>query len=334
MPLSRLLSLARLPRVSLAFLPTPIEPLSGLSRFLGGPSLFIKRDDQTGLATGGNKARKLEFLIAQALEAKADTVITAGATQSNHARQTAAAAVRYGLDCHLVLHGQPPPALTGNLLLTRLFDAVIHWTDERAPYTAAIAQVESELKAAGKYPYIIPYGGSNAYGLMGYVTALSEYAAQAKAFGDFDAHIFASSSGGTQAGLVLGAYLARLPEHTRFLGISVDRPAADLASEVAALATEGAKLLGINRQFAPSEIMVNDSYRGAGYAVVGEPEREAIRLLAQHEGILADPVYTGRALAALIDLIRQGAFTSGQRVLFWHTGGTAALFAFAHDLDS
>ncbi|HVO68514.1 MAG TPA: D-cysteine desulfhydrase family protein [Aggregatilineaceae bacterium] len=319
----------------LAHLPTPIEPLPNLSRFLGGPDLFIKRDDQTGLATGGNKARKLEFLLAQALQAGADSVITAGAAQSNHARQTAAGAARCGLDCHLVLRapdGGPPRDLTGNLLLDHVLGASIHWTAERAPYAQALAQVEAELHTAGKRPYVVPYGGSNPFGLMGYVVAMREYAAQARGLKPFGAHVFATSSGGTQSGMLLGAHLAGLPDAIPILGISVDKPAAQLVPEVVALANGGADLLGLNWRLDPSAVAVNDGYIGGGYAVVGDPEREAIRLLARHEGILADPVYTGRALAGLIDLIHRGEIATRQRVLFWHTGGAAALFALAHEL--
>lgn len=327
--------IANLPRVRLAHLPTSIDPLPNLTRHLGGPELFIKRDDQTGLATGGNKARKLEFLIAQAQEAQADTVITAGSTQSNHARQTAAAAARTGLDCHLVLYapgGEAPVELTGNLLLVQLLGATIHWTEEHAPYSQTIAQVEKALKAQEKRPYVIPYGGSNAYGLMGYALAIEEIGAQMAESGPFDAHVFATSSGGTQAGMILGAYLTGLLVKTRLLGISVDERDSTLGPRVANLINDGARLLGLDWRVNDDVPDINDHYLGGGYAVVGDPEREAIRLLARHEGILVDPVYTGRALAGLIDLIQRGEFKSGQRVLFWHTGGTAALFAFADRL--
>ncbi len=324
-----------LPRVRLAYLPTPIDPLPNLSRHLGGPALFIKRDDQTGLATGGNKTRKLEFLLAQALLAGASTVITAGSTQSNHARQTAAGAARCGLGCHLVLYapgGEPPAELSGNVLLDHLLGATIHWTDEHAPYTRTLARVEADLIDAGKQPYVVPYGGSNACGIMGYAVAMREYAAQARGLAPFDAHVFATSSGGTQAGMLLGAHLAGKPHPASLIGISVDRPAADLAAHVVDLANAGADLLGLAWRVAPPDVAINDDYLGGGYAVVGDPEREAVRLLARHEGILADPVYTGRALAGLIDLIRRGVFTTGQRILFWHTGGSAALFALAAEL--
>lgn len=326
-----------LPRIRLAHLPTPIEALPQLSRILGGPQLFVKRDDQTGLATGGNKTRKLEFLIAEALENGADTVITAGSTQSNHARQTAAAAARCGLDCHLVLYApgrEAPGHLSGNVLLDRLMGAEIHWTEEKAPFLETITQVEAWLAAQSRRPHVIPYGGSNATGIMGYVTAIEEIVAQTGEDDPFDAIVFATSSGGTQAGMILGAKAAGLPARTQLLGISVDKPQDGLAALVTQLVEAGARLLNLelSDKDTTTALHINDNYLGGGYAVIGEPEREAIRLLARHEGMLADPVYTGRALAGLIDLIRQGAFDDGQRVLFWHTGGSAGLFAFADEL--
>jgi D-cysteine desulfhydrase family pyridoxal phosphate-dependent enzyme len=329
------LPLESLARVQLAHLPTPIDPLPNLAAHLGGPELFIKRDDQTGLAMGGNKTRKLEFLIAQALVAEADTIITAGSMQSNHARQTAAAAARYGLGCHLVLRtpdGAPPRNQSGNILLSSLLGATLHWTDEHSPYTETMERVKRALLDAGRQPYIIPYGGSNPYGIMGYVAAMREFKAQARGLEIFDTHVFATSSGGTQAGMILGAHMANLDETTRILGISVDATAGELAPRVAELANGAAERLGMDWRLDPYTVLINDDYISAGYAVVGEPEREAIRLMAQHEGILLDPVYTGRAFAGLIDLIRRGELTKDQRVLFWHTGGTSALFAFANAL--
>ncbi len=324
-----------LPRVSIAHLPTPIDYLPNLSRHLGGPEIFVKRDDQTGLATGGNKARKLEFLIAEALEAAADCVITAGSTQSNHARQTAAAARRVGLEPHLVLYapgGSPPETPTGNVLIDMLLGAAIHWTTESAPYAGAIKRVEQVLKADERRPYIIPYGGSNATGIMGYAAAMREVGRQIEEIGAFDAHVFATSSGGMQAGMILGAHLTGSLFDTRLLGISVDEQAETLAQRVANLSNDGARLLGLDWRINDDVPDINDDYLGGGYAVVGDLEREAIRLLAEKEGLLVDPVYTGRAFGGLVDLIRRGEFGKGQRVLFWHTGGTAALFAFADDL--
>lgn len=323
------------PRFRLAHLPTPIDYLPNLTRQLGGPQIFVKRDDQTGLATGGNKTRKLEYLIAQALEAGADSVITAGSTQSNHARQTAAAARRAGLAPHLVLYApgaQPPETLNGNILLDYLLDADIHWTQEHAPYIEAIHQVEQELRASGRNPYVVPYGGSNAYGLLGYVEAVREVVAQMADTGPFDAHVFATSSGGTQAGMILGAYLTGILGSTRLLGISVDERESTLGPRVANLVNEAARLLGLDLRVNDDVADINDEYLGGGYAVVGDMEREAIRLLARAEGLLVDPVYTGRAFGGLVDLIRRGKFSADQRVLFWHTGGQAALWAFSTEL--
>jgi D-cysteine desulfhydrase len=328
-------SLSRLARTSLAFLPTPVHSLPNFSHALDGPDIWIKRDDQTGLATGGNKVRKLEFLMAEAQHAGATCVITAGSTQSNHARQTAAAAARCGLECHLMLYapgGAAPQAINGNVLLDTLLGASIHWVSERAPYSGSLAQVEADLKKQGQRPHVIPYGGSSAVGMMGYVDAMQELAGQALETDAFDAIVFATSSGGTHAGMLLGAHLAGWIGKTRFVGISVDQHAAEFAPRIADLAAQGAHMLGLDWRPDPSTIEVLDGYLGGGYAVVGDPEREAIRLLAQSEGILVDPVYTGRALAGLIDQVRRGGFSRDQRVLFWHTGGSAALFALATEL--
>ena len=317
-------------KVSLTFLPTPIEPLERLSRSLGGPEIWIKRDDQTGLATGGNKARKLEFLVADALAQGADHLVTTGAPQSNHARQTAAAAARYGLGCSLVLRGRRPETTTGNLLLDELFGAHVYWCDlPNCPNE--IGRVMNTLRSIGLRPYFVPLGGSNVIGATGYVMAMRELTEQmAAAHLNFDFIVFASSSGGTQAGLVVGARAFGF--RGTVLGISVDHPAESLQTQVAALATATATHIGLDALSVADLVSVNDDYVGEGYARVGEAEREAIHMMAQIEGILLDPVYTGRAFGGLIDLIRWGAFTRGQRVLFWHTGGTAALPAFADRL--
>lgn len=317
-------SLARLP---LAQLPTPLEAMPRLSAALGGPQLWVKRDDQTGLGLGGNKTRKLETLCAAALAAGADTLITAGAIQSNHCRQTAAAAARLGLACSLVLAGDPPVRPSGNLLLDGLFGAEIVWTSF-AERPAALQATEAELRARGKHPYLIPYGGSSPLGAAAYAYALEELLAQGA---PPDWIVFASSSGGTQAGLIAGARLLGYPG--RILGISVDEPAVELQAKVAALVTDTAELLGQPVSLTPEEVLVNADYLGAGYAVMGEAEAEAIRLFARHEGLLVDPVYTGRAAAGLIDLIHRGHFTKDETVLFWHTGGAPALFAERYQND-
>jgi len=315
----------RRPRVSIAHLPTPLEMLPRLTAHLGGPQLWAKRDDQTGLATGGNKTRKLEFLVAEALAQGTDTLVTCGAAQSNHARQTAAAAARFGLACTLVLRGEPPPQAQGNLLLDELLGAEIVWAGAD-DLTARLEETADALRSRGRRPYVVPYGGSNPVGVCGYVAAMEELLAQAAQAGlSFDHIVLASSSGGTQAGLTVAA--RALGYRGRILGISVDLPADPLRRRMAELATATADHLGLPLTFAPEDFAVEDGYRGGGYGVISDLEREAIRLLARTEGLLLDPVYTGRAFGGLIDLIRRGAFSPRERVLFWHTGGVAGLFA-------
>jgi D-cysteine desulfhydrase family pyridoxal phosphate-dependent enzyme len=311
----------RLPRLNFAHLPTPVEPLPNLSAHLGGPRLFVKRDDQTGLAFGGNKTRKLEFLVAEARANGARTLITAGAGQSNHCRQTAAAAARHGFACILVLAGEEPSQASGNLLLDRLLGAEVVWA-ARGQRDAVLEQTFQSAWEEGRRPYLIPYGGSNPTGAAAYTFALKELLDQGY---QPDWIVFASSSGGTQSGLVAGMRL--FGYQGKILGISVDEPKQILQERVADLATATADLLGEVENFDPQEVRVNDDYLGGGYGIMGVPEREAITLFARSEGLLLDPVYTGRAAAGLIDMIRVGFFKAGQEVLFWHTGGSPALFA-------
>ena len=317
-----------IPRLKFAHLPTPIEALPRLSTKLNGPRLFIKRDDQTGLALGGNKTRKLEFLVAEAQSHGAKTLITAGAVQSNHCRQTAAAAARFGLECIIVLYGSTPARHSGNLLLDKLFGAEIIWA-ERPARDTALEQTFKTAWEAGRRPYLIPYGGSNATGAAGYVFAIKELQAQIGRDNLLNAPpdwiIFPSSSGGTQAGMVAGTYVFNLP--SKILGISVDEKQAELQHRVARLAEQTLDLLGESARFSPKEIFVNADYLGGGYGILGEDERRAIDLFARYEGIILDPVYTGRAASGMIDLILQGFFEKDANLLFWHTGGSPALFA-------
>jgi D-cysteine desulfhydrase len=310
-----------IPRVRFAHLPTPIEALPRLSKALGGPRLLVKRDDQTGLAFGGNKTRKLEFLVAEAQAQGADTLLSAGALQSNHCRQTAAAAAKFGLNCILVLVGQPPVQASANLLLDQLFGAEIVWT-EKSRREAVLQKTFENTSAQGKKPYLVPYGGSSPTGVLGYVFAMEEFVGQ-KVKADWI--VFASSSGGTQAGLVLGRRV--FGYKGKVLGISIDEPQRILQERVAKLASETSELLGPRIEFASDEVLVNDEYAAPGYGVLTGAEREAISLFAKFEGLLLDPVYTGRAAAGLIDLIRKGFFKKDETVLFWHTGGQPALFA-------
>ena len=310
-----------IPRIRIAHLPTPIEPLPRLSAVLGGPQLWVKRDDQTGLALGGNKTRKLEFVMAEAQAHGAQTLITVGAVQSNHCRQTAALAARFGLKCTLVLFGDVPQTPSGNYLLDRLFGDEVVWT-KREDYEEVLQEVFHKAWSEGKRPFLIPLGASTATGAVAYTYAFKEFIEQG---GEADWMVLASSSAGTPAGLVLGARLSGW--HGRILGISVDHPADWVKARVAELATQAAERLGKAIHFSADEIDVNDDYIGAGYGVLGEREIEAIHLFARYEGLLLDPVYTGRAAAGLIDLIRRGFFKSKDRILFWHTGGVPALFA-------
>lgn len=317
-----------LPRVAFAQLPTPLAPLNRLTEELGGPRLHIKRDDLTGLAGGGNKARKLEFLVADALAHASGCLVTVGGVQSNHCRQTAAAAAQSGLRCVLVLRGAPPAEENGNLLLDRLLGAELVWAGAREREEVMDEVVAAET-AAGNRPYAIPLGGSTPLGAVGFAMALAELLEQAPVA--FDRVVVASSSGGTQAGLVAGAAL--LGYEGEILGISIDEDADSLQSIVAERASAAAALLGKATTIDPRNVRVCADYLGAGYGVLGQAERDAIRLFATREGILLDPVYTGRAAAGMIDLVRKRRFGSEENVLFWHTGGTPALYAYAAELN-
>lgn len=322
-----------LPKKELGFFPTPLVELYRLSETLGGPRILMKRDDQTGLALGGNKTRKLEFLVGEALEQGCDTLITGGAAQSNHCRQTAAAAAASGLPCHLVLGGTPPEIVDGNLLLDYLLGANIHWSGEfRKGET--IPEVAEQLEQDGFKPYVIPYGGSNATGAAGFVYAVAELQAQLNEMSVEVSHVlFASSSGGTQAGLVLGAYMFKKPFKLIGIGIEKGETGEDsLETQIINIANSTAKRLKVDTQFSLEDITVRNDYIGKGYGIVGELERQAIRLTAKTEGILLDPVYTGRAMGGLIDMIKRSEISSNDTVLFWHTGGVPALFPYSAEL--
>ncbi|UCC61623.1 MAG: D-cysteine desulfhydrase family protein [Anaerolineae bacterium] len=323
-----------LPRISLAHLPTPLEEMSRLREALGGgPHLLIKRDDQTGLATGGNKTRKLEFLVAEALAQEADTLITAGGPQSNHCRQTAAAAAKMGLRCVLVLSGEPLPRShwNGNLLLDDLLGAEVHWAGNR-DRAAAMDEVADALRTAGARPHVIPVGGSVPTGAAGYVAAIEEVAGQLATRDErVDRIVFASGSAGTHAGILVGVKALGL--EARVEGINDDK-VGGLREKIVTLAEATAARLGLDLGFSEGDFVLHDAYGAPGYGVITDAEREAIRLLAQTEGIIADPVYTGRALAGLIDLVRRDVYGPKETVLFWHTGGVAGLFPRAAELVS
>jgi D-cysteine desulfhydrase family pyridoxal phosphate-dependent enzyme len=309
-------------RLKFAHLPTPIETLPRLSDALGGPRLLIKRDDQTGLAFGGNKTRKLEFLLAEARDHGANTLISGGALQSNHCRQTAAAAARFGFKCILVLTGERPQQPSANLLLDELFGAEIVHVADHKDRDRILQETFDRAVEEGMKPYLVPYGGSNATGALGYAFAMKELTEQGP---HANWIVFATSSGGTHAGLLLGQRV--FGYEGKVLGISVDESEEWLKKHVAELASLTSEKLGKRIEFPPAEVLANANYCSAGYGVLTELEREAIRLFATYEGILLDPVYTGRAAAGMIDLIRKGFFKRDDTVLFLHTGGQPALFA-------
>lgn len=314
-------------------MPTPLVELKRLSDFLDGPRIFIKRDDLTGLGLGGNKTRKLEFLFGEALSQHCDAVITAGAIQSNHCRQTAAAAAAVGLECHLALGGEQPEFPHGNLLLDYLFGATVHFCGEQTR-GEQISQIVAQLQARGRKAYIIPFGGSNAIGAMGFVAAVSELKEQLLAQNNtVDYLILPTGSGGTQAGVAVGVDVFDLS--MKLIGIAIDRGKSGeppFESELATLANQIAEKLGVESRYAADKFQIIYDYFGEGYGIVADLEREAIQLVARHEGILLDPVYTGRAMGGLIDMIRKKKFLASETVLFWHTGGTPALFEYAQKL--
>ncbi|MBT9166409.1 MAG: L-cysteate sulfo-lyase [Chloroflexi bacterium] len=321
------MQIGKLPRVRLAALPTPLEEMGNLSQKLGGPRLFIKRDDNTGLAFGGNKARKLEFLMGDALNQGADTIITAGAIQSNHVRMTTAAANKLGLKTVLVLRGEKPSSYKANLLLDHLLQAEIRFLNAKdaEQINQIVEEIASELSQKGHNTYVITSGGSNCIGASGYALAMTELLAQANEKGiKFDSIVLACGGGGTQAGVVLGTKALNL--NMGVIGISVSREAMLLKERVAGLAEETAEHLDLSIPFSPAEIEVYDEYVGEGYAIPTTEGIEAIKLVAEKEGIFLDPVYTGKAMAGLIDLIKKGRFRSDENVVFLHTGGIPAIF--------
>lgn len=311
-----------IPRLNFAHLPTHVEELPRISKALGGPRLLVKRDDQTGLAFGGNKTRKLEFLVAEAQEQGAKTLISGGALQSNHCRQTAAAAARFGFECILVLTGEMPDKPSANLLLDELFDAAIVTVPDRKDRDRVLQETFEKAVSEGRNPYLVPYGGSSPAGALGYAFAMEEFIKQ-----DVRADwiVFGTSSGGTHAGLVLGQRVFGFKG--KILGISIDESEEWLKNHVSRLASEAGGRMGERIEFTPADVLANDEYCRSGYGVLTDAEREAVNLFAKYEGLLLDPVYTGRAAAGMIDLVRKGYFKKEETVLFWHTGGQPALFA-------
>jgi D-cysteine desulfhydrase len=320
-------------RYGLGFFPTPLHWLERLSREYANYRIFIKRDDNTGLASGGNKTRKLEYLISRALESGCDTVITAGAQQSNHCRQTAAACSVAGLECHLMLGGRKPRKYDGNLLLSSMLGAQIHFTGQNRK-GEDIPEHKKELEAKGRKCFVVPYGGSNFTGTLGFVNAASELKKQLQSLNlQIDYIFFASSSGGTQAGLTLGRELFAL--NCRLFPVNIDKEntaGSSLEENVLKLVNQGTEKFKLGKEFSLEDIYVNHDYEGPGYGNLAEHEARAIKQMAKLEGILLDPVYTGRAFAGMIDQLEQKNLPEGSNVLFWHTGGLPAIFSYASQL--
>jgi len=329
--------LSRYPRLHFAHLATPLEPMKNLSKLLGGPNLWIKRDDCTGLAGGGNKTRKLEFLMGDALARGADSIITQGATQSNHARQTAAIATKMGMECHLLLEDRTGKKdvdynYNGNVLMDQLYGASLSTYPADTDMNKAMESLAETLRASGKSPYIIPGGGSNPTGALGYVNAALELLVQANDSGlRIDHVVQATGSAGTQAGLVTG--LAACNSRIPVLGISVRAPREAQEANVFKLAQATAEHLGIPGVVKRKDVVANGDYVGDGYGIPTESGIEAIKLFARQESILLDPVYSGKGAAGLIDLVRKGHFGEDENVVFLHTGGSQALYGYREAFD-
>jgi D-cysteine desulfhydrase len=326
------MDLARFPRRRYTDGWTPLEHLPHLTRFMGGPHIFIKRDDLLGLTAGGNKTRKLEFLVADALRQGADTLITVGAVQSNHCRLTLSAAVKEGLKCRLVLEQRVPDSYdydaSGNNYLFRLLGVEKTAVVDLGTDLGAAMQAEAdELAAEGRKGYVIPGGGSNALGALGYVSCAQEILAQAYEKNiQFDQLVCASGSGGTHSGLLVG--MGGMGSSIPVTGISVRRPVPEQEGLIGGLAAQTREFLGLPGEPREGELRIFDDYVGPGYSIPTEEMADAVRVFARTEGILLDPVYTGKAAAGLLDLIQKGHFEKGEKVLFLHTGGSPGLYAY------
>jgi len=323
--------LSAFPRLGLAQLPTPLEPMKRLTTHLAGPRLWVKREDATGLGFGGNKLRKLDYVLHEAVASKADVLVSGGVVQSNSQRQVAAAAAKLGIECHLaVYHGRlvppaPEYATSGNALLNRLFGAHLHdvpWSGDR---NRAIEELGNRLRNEGRMPYFVPYGVSSSLGAVGYASTIVEIAEQSRALGIHPvAIVHSSGSAGTQAGLVVGASVA-MP-HTRIVGIDVDAEPERVRSDVIACARGAAALIGTG--FDENDVEVVAGHAGPAYGVLHAATIEAIKLAGVLEAMPVDPVYSGKGLAGLIALVRSGRWKSDADIIFIHTGGAPALFAY------
>lgn len=318
-------------KLSLAQLPTPFHKLNRLSELMGGLEIYMKRDDMTGLGLGGNKIRKLEYVLADAINKKASVVLTTGGVQSNHCMLTAMAASKVGLKCVLVLRGQRPPRLTGNQILGNLVSELVFIdTSDQKKVNEAMEAKAQDLKIAGETPYIIPIGASVPLGALGYYDAFNELLVQAQSEKIEPTHIvLAWGSGGTQAGLAAAA--TELNSNIKILGINVDdkETVQTIKEQTSDIAAKALSLLGIQLKIGPEDINVVQDYVGeGGYGKPSKAGLEAVKTVASHEGIVLDPVYTGKGMAGLLDLIKQGYFAQDSKIVFLHTGGYGAIFAY------
>lgn len=327
------MDLTRFPRLNLFQRPTPLHELVNLRKSTGvRPRIFVKRDDLTGAGLGGNKNRKLDFVMAEALAQGADTIITWAGVQSNHCRQTLAIARQLGMDCHLFLSGAEPPIKQGNLLYFGILGAHLHFFPEGEGMLEAIDPLVAELRGLGKKPFVIPIGASTPLGALGYVESAGEAIEQGRALGVEFGHAFvATGSSGTQAGIEIGAREG-CPS-MRVHGVSVSRDKESQKASVADLTNQTYRFLGLDESVQASDIIVHDEYYGGKYAVPTKAGNEAIYLLGRTEGILLDPVYTGKAMSGMLDLLKKGRLDDAEAVLFFHTGGHPAVFAYAADFQ-
>jgi D-cysteine desulfhydrase family pyridoxal phosphate-dependent enzyme len=314
-------------RIHLCTLPTPVEKPMGLQTLAPTIDLLVKRDDVMELAMGGNKVRKLEFLMADARSQNCDVVVTTGDLHSNHTRLTAAAARKLGMKAVLAMKGKKPNSIQGNLLLDFLFGADVRFFDvERKDLPSIMEEIRREQEAEGYRCYVIPRGGASAPGVLGYASAVFELRKQlGDAAEKLDYIVFATGTGATQAGLLLGTKLSGM--RARVVGISAGRSESEIGTDAKRLVEETAQLLGISVQLSPDEIIVNDSYTCGGYGVVTREVTDLMETVAQREGLLVDPVYTGKGMLGLLGLAKQGYFPDGSHVLFIHTGGLPIIFS-------
>lgn len=329
-----LMDLTRFPRLNLFPRPTPLHELRNLRKSLGcKPRIFAKRDDLTGVGLGGNKNRKLDFVMAEARDKGADTIITWAAVQSNHCRQTLAIARQLGMDCHLFLQGEEPTVRQGNLLYYTILNAHLHFHSGEDDIQAHVDALVDELKNEGRKPFVVPIGASVPLGALGYIESSIEAIEQGRKMGVEFGHVFvATGSAGTQTGIEIG-FREECPS-ARVHGVAVSRDSLPQREAVARLVNETYTLLGISRFLSPSDIVVHDEYYGGKYAVPTKAGNEAVFLLGETEGLLLDPVYTGKAMSGMLDLLKKGELDDAEAVLFFHTGGHPAVFAFAQEFQS